>query len=287
MSGLPPRCAGYSDSQRGDIKGFSNRSRARLIETIQSVPDSLNCKMITLTYATENIEESKSKKDLDIFFKRLRRHIDNDATFFVWKKEYQKRGTIHFHILCYSMPYVNKDWLAKSWNEVTGEGPSHLAAGTKIEKIRNPRYIFKYVAKPLIAQAKQDSRYWGVVNRKSYKEAAGKREVDITLEEYNKIKRIIRKHAVKMRKIKGQKPTGFEPLYTRTMLNVERLVRLVKGGEMDMKKEEITALESVKNVDTEKVFEFESPEFKVRFIIRPKEKEPVTAQPAPASSHST
>ena len=52
---------------------------------------------ITLTYKENMQDIKKSRKDLDIFFKRLRR-VYRDLKY-IWVMEYQQRGAIHFHIL--------------------------------------------------------------------------------------------------------------------------------------------------------------------------------------------
>ena len=71
-------------------------ARNNIIRLISANEDELKS-FITLTYK-ENMQDIKqSRKDLDIFFKRLRRKYRNLK--YIWVMEYQLRGAIHFHIL--------------------------------------------------------------------------------------------------------------------------------------------------------------------------------------------
>lgn len=194
---------------------------------INSIPDSPNVKMITLTYHSEYVSERTSKKHLDTFFKRLRRYVGAKA-FYVWKKEYQKRGTLHYHILVYDCPFIPRSWLATVWNDITGEDFAHRKAGTRIEKIRKMQYVSKYVDKPIEKLAPEDSgRYWGIINRQKYDLAIGETTVDITRGEYYRMRRIIRKHAKKMRKRNGLRPLGTEKFFLSTRLPIERIIGTV------------------------------------------------------------
>ena len=72
-------------------------ARNNIIRLIASNEEDLRT-FITLTYA-ENMQDIKqSRKDLDTFFKRLKRKYEDLK--YIWVMEYQKRGAIHFHILC-------------------------------------------------------------------------------------------------------------------------------------------------------------------------------------------
>ena len=71
-------------------------ARNNIIRLISANEDELRT-FITLTYK-ENMQDIKqSRKDLDIFFKRLRRKYKDLK--YIWVMEYQFRGAIHFHLL--------------------------------------------------------------------------------------------------------------------------------------------------------------------------------------------
>lgn len=207
LSSMPINSGGEG-GQRAEIKAYTPKSLRRLKRTIQAVPHEINknkLKMITLTYHNDPDSPEDAKRDLDNFFKRLKRQ--SPEAFFIWKLEYQKRGTIHYHILCYDMPYdpTLPDVVAKAWNEITGQGEQHLKAGTRVEVIKKPQYISKYVGKPIDAKAEAPGRYWGIRNKKAYDAAKDEKTYNITREEYLMMKRFARKQLDKYLKAKGVK----------------------------------------------------------------------------------
>lgn len=63
---------------------------------------------ITLTYPTELLNDNKSsKKQLSYFLAKLR-IFSNGKIHYIWVKEYQKRGAIHYHLL---LQFENKKFL--------------------------------------------------------------------------------------------------------------------------------------------------------------------------------
>lgn len=89
----------------------------------------------------------------------------------------------HFHLLVWNVDYKNlREWIPQNWYEVVGSGDEkHLAAGTRVERVRSSRGVLFYTAKYI---CKSDSyvmagwgRYWGVVNRDMLKTIQGKKIV--------------------------------------------------------------------------------------------------------------
>jgi|TARA_A100001015_G_scaffold309712_1_gene409673 hypothetical protein len=72
--------------------------------------------MLTLSYGKKFPNDKISKKHLDSFFKRLRRHLNIKDVHYCWVAERQKRGAIHYHIL--TPHYVDKNWVNDNWNGV-------------------------------------------------------------------------------------------------------------------------------------------------------------------------
>jgi len=200
--------SGGGEGQRAEIRAYSPKSLRRLKRSIQAVPHTINnnkLKMITLTYHNDPDSPVEAKRDLDSFFKRLQRR--SPESFFIWKLEYQKRGTIHYHILCYNMPFsptLPQD-VARDWNEITGQDEQHLKAGTRVEVIKKPQYISKYVGKPIEAKAEAPGRYWGIRNKKAYDIAKDEKIIPVNREQYLMMKRFARKHLDKYLKAKGVK----------------------------------------------------------------------------------
>ena len=112
------------------------RARAYVRRIINANPQ-LN-KFLTLTY-WENLQDVRqARKDFDVFIKRLKRihpHLQ-----FVCVIEFQKRGAVHFHLLC-NLPYVDVNALAKLW----GHGFIKL---NRIDNVDNVgAYVTKYMTK--------------------------------------------------------------------------------------------------------------------------------------------
>lgn len=230
---------------------YTSGSLKRLKQAIMSAPHTLNnntLKMITLTYQHNPDNHNEAKRDLDVFFLRLRRRSPD--AFFIWKLEYQTRGTIHYHILAYNLPFSEDlpQWVAKAWNDITGQGNKHLAAGTRVEGIKKPLYICKYEAKTeknTYQGMDNPGRFWGIVNRAAYNKAVDKREVNISSEQYKQIKRFMRKNLDKFLKERGQKNhksisdmcyTTFYPVEKLLQLNTEKkIINKVEGRKQKRK----------------------------------------------------
>jgi len=128
---------------------------------VEALKDSL---FLTLTYPAGDREASGCKRHLDSFIKRLKRRFPASAA--MWKMEYTKRETPHFHLLLLGIPFWNRRQVASSWAEiVSSANPKHQAAGTRIERLNNSRhalrYLCKYMAKPHPAPATHRGRFWG------------------------------------------------------------------------------------------------------------------------------
>lgn len=184
---LERRLPGYSwegkgnsvGSGRGRIKKFSRSSAARLRDRVWQMRKSSVPVMVTLTYLHCPSPE-EAKRDLDSFLKALKRKYPKAAG--VWKLEPQKRGVPHYHLLVWNAsPWMR--WVAKTWFRIVGSGdPRHLAAGTRVEKLRSYRGTLAYVGKNYLTKECGDSerywgRYWGVFNAKClpYAEAISER----------------------------------------------------------------------------------------------------------------
>jgi len=133
-------------SRRGEVCGFSKKSRKRLLELFARLTPRKKTTFITLTYPKEFPDAKQAKSHLRAFFERLRRHSQSACG--VWRLEFQKRGAPHFHILLWGMEFVPKETIQAWWGEIIDyENPF-----TRIELIRSNRkvmsYVAKYVAKP-------------------------------------------------------------------------------------------------------------------------------------------
>jgi hypothetical protein len=174
---------GAKDSQvgggeRGEIKGFSDNSRRRLLRTIESIRTDADLPLfITLTYPNSFPDARSSKIHLDTFSKRMKRAFPDVG--FIWKLEPQKRLAPHYHMLAWGFkPGDNLNWIPSAWYEIAGGGDEkHLhwhmgALGNQhcVQQVRTwegvRSYASKYLGKTFQVEGWEAvGRYWGVINR--------------------------------------------------------------------------------------------------------------------------
>lgn len=126
---------------RGSITGFSPASRRRLQLLVRNTADMWDA-FLTLTYP-ENfpMDGVAVKKQLHAFTMYLTRR----KIAYLWILEFQRRGAPHFHVLIKG--FIPKAELARTWYDIVGSwDPGHLAAGTRVEAIKNPDQVGAYMA---------------------------------------------------------------------------------------------------------------------------------------------
>jgi hypothetical protein len=151
---LPER-QGHTTGTRGDVCGFSPKSRTRmrkLLAALHSERMQNDSLFVTLTYPSVYPDAPRDQKShLTAFVKRLVRRFPGLGV--VWKVELQERGAPHFHVLTIGQRFIPHEWIARVWYEVVGSGdPSHLAAGTQIKAPENKKAVKKYMGKYLAKQ---------------------------------------------------------------------------------------------------------------------------------------
>ncbi|HEY9758982.1 MAG TPA: hypothetical protein V6C97_27685 [Oculatellaceae cyanobacterium] len=167
---------------RGQVKGFSDASRRRLMQTIGGIRrDAELPYFITLTYPENFPTPEQAKKHLDTFFKRLARAFPAHGS--IWKLEPQQRGAPHFHILTWGLQAGDPlNWFPSTWYEIAGgEDINHLhfhmgALGNQhcVQQVRSFKGVWSYASKYLgktfeVAgwSGVWTGRYWGVVHREN------------------------------------------------------------------------------------------------------------------------
>lgn len=122
--------------------------------------------MLTLTYPNIETDGKLVKKHLNHFLTRCRQRLESFS--YLWFLEWQKRGSPHFHIL--TPQFIPYDWVAAEWYRIVDSGnPDHLAAGTRVEALREKdggkRYAVKYASKTFQKEAPEEyhnvGRLWG------------------------------------------------------------------------------------------------------------------------------
>jgi len=101
---------------------------------------------VTLTYPEEYPDVETAKRHLRAWLMRLKRAAPRAG--WVWRMEFQERGAPHFHLLIWGVPFLDKEWVSRTWYEVVSSGdPKHLRAGTRVERVWSWRGVLSYAAK--------------------------------------------------------------------------------------------------------------------------------------------
>ncbi len=172
----PPRPRSRG-SRRGRVCGFSQASRLRMLELVQSI-DRTGVHAHWFTTHTVPAGEAdwlRIEKLRRAWLKRFGRKWPRSASI-VWKKDDHESGTVHLHgILLWLVP--PPDLLAfRAWNDdawadvVKSSNPAHRRVGCRIERVRQWNGIASYAAHYLGHEINElhaeTGRIWGVYNRK-------------------------------------------------------------------------------------------------------------------------
>jgi hypothetical protein len=157
---------------RQKITGFSERSRRLLRRWVHAIHRDAQCLFMTLTYHETDPHPREAKTHLDTFCKRMMRQWPEAAV--VWKMEPQERGTVHFHLLVYNVPFIPAQQISAVWHDITPESsPQHRKAGVDIERGVHQNdgklaaYLAKYMDKVVSADWEDPGRFWGIRNREA------------------------------------------------------------------------------------------------------------------------
>ena len=155
---------------RADVTTFSWSSRKRLA-FVASNTDTVFTSMLTLTYPREFPNDGKDvKRNLNAFLVALRRRVPGVE--YLWFLEFQRRGAPHIHIVVRGARVYKpmQLWVSETWYRLCAtHDPRHLAAGTRLERIRNPdgarnyavKYAFKMQQKTVPELYQNVGRFWG------------------------------------------------------------------------------------------------------------------------------
>jgi hypothetical protein len=151
---------------RGAVKVFSPASRRRLLWKIGQIDEAIlaSSLFLTLTYPAADPTQEQRQSHLDALLKRLRRKAPTASA--IWKLEYTKLNTPHYHLIILNLHYWAHAEIAKAWSEIVrSENHNHEKAGTRIERTASKRqlsrYIVKYVSKSGPLPPNHQGRIWG------------------------------------------------------------------------------------------------------------------------------
>lgn len=112
---------------------------------------------LTLTFK-ENIQDIEGANcEFTLFIKRLKRYLKNQQLKYIATWELQERGAIHYHLVLFSVPYIDNKKLAELW------GNGFIKINKIKETVKNEAvgvYITKYFVKDLDKKVKQKKAYF-------------------------------------------------------------------------------------------------------------------------------
>src|ERR1035437_8207314 len=183
--GIKPN-TGNKGGKRGVVTCYSDASRRNTMKFIATIRRDAVGFTVALTLPGDF--ESLPVETVHECFKTICDRFTASGLFpgvaFIWKRELQKRGALHYHLLVFgiedeALRNAFQFWMATQWNElvcvnVTDTGKAqHLCwhlHGRNMEKVRGSiaSYFAKYVGKDVEAGVVViPGRWWGKVNQKA------------------------------------------------------------------------------------------------------------------------
>lgn len=159
---------------RGEVAGFSVRSRSRLNKKLAMIKKHLLPCFVTLTYHEDYpLDFEGYKMDLHYFSNNLLSKFHGCS--FIWKLEFQERGAPHYHLMVWGVSESDlRSYIPEMWHKIAGNGSElHLAwhkgelgNGNEncVNQIRSwngvKSYASKYMSK-MDDDTKRGGRIWG------------------------------------------------------------------------------------------------------------------------------
>lgn len=165
---------------RGEVLGFSGRSRARLMQHMASLPRASLCMpwFVTLTYpGAYSDDPAVWRKNRRAFLERVYYEFGDCAV--IWRLEPQQRGAPHFHLMVFTdaalaLPQEGTDrlnWSTMSqwWYDIVGSNdPWHLIHGVRqVQRVRSWNGVMSYASKYLCkgSDIRLPGRQWGIEHK--------------------------------------------------------------------------------------------------------------------------
>lgn len=174
----PPKS--HAGSKRGKIRNFSAKSRIRLMRFLARIKSGgVRATFITLTFRGYPTN-AQAKQALQAFLEVIRRNYAQASL--VWRMEYQKRGSIHFHLLAFNLPFWRWQDILATWKRITHQRVARI----DVRLVRSRRGVMSYVSKYIAKVAEKGlktffihppylhayrrwrkGRFWGYHNKKA------------------------------------------------------------------------------------------------------------------------
>lgn len=164
---------------RGRIRRFSANARRRLMRFMARLRmKGVRATFMTLTFKGYPTNEV-AKMALHAFLQRITRKFPKASC--VWRMEFQQRGSIHFHLLCFNMPYWDWKEILEAWKACSRQRIARIDVQLVRSRKGVMHYVSKYIAKverksgkaffiqvPYLHAARKwrKGRFWGYHNKK-------------------------------------------------------------------------------------------------------------------------
>ncbi len=175
--------SGNRGGKRGKVTTLSDASRTNLKRYLATMKRDAPAFTMALTLPNDfkAISSASVHQIFKIICNRLTASRGFPGVSFVWKRELQRRGALHYHLLIYGIEVEMirqsfQRWLALQWNSLicasfdAEESGKHLRwhlHSKNMEAVRGniAGYFAKYLGKPLEAVCEEiPGRWWGKVN---------------------------------------------------------------------------------------------------------------------------
>ena len=171
-------------SKRGNVTGFSDKSRRRLQRNLATMKVAEVAYTMALTLPgcdVECFEHSFVMEAAKKLFRRLSVTQRFTGVSGFWKREIQKRGALHYHLLLYGLEDDGRRaefqaWMVAQWcslfaSSITAEQREHHrwwhARAENMQLVRNfSGYFSKYLGKDEDAAGGVAGRWWGSFNKR-------------------------------------------------------------------------------------------------------------------------
>lgn len=131
----------YTGGIRSRIRSFSPKSRVRLMRFMARLKmNGVRATFMTLTFKGYP-SNAEAKRCLHAFMAVLSRSYPEASA--VWRMEYQKRGSIHFHLLVFNLPFWDWKEILSTWKRITHQSVARI----DVQLIRTRKGVMYYVSK--------------------------------------------------------------------------------------------------------------------------------------------
>lgn len=230
---------GRNGGKRGLITRFSPQSRRNCLRSLSKIDQTAEWDTMALTLPGDDVAwqaltpEQVHRAFLDLC-KRFTSSSHSSKVGFMWKRELQDRGAIHYHLLIHGAGHKARNpvhrWLADQWCKLLGVhfgrvSDKHLRWHHHRKnwgKVRSKAYFAKYLGKEETEQVLEKGiggRWWGFVNRRKipFVLETPVELPDIVNKRVRRVAATIRrkradggKHAAVLRAIFGKVPAGLD-----------------------------------------------------------------------------